>query len=36
MTGQVPTFMIGSDAFQEADYRRHQTRPCTKMNWLVK
>ncbi len=35
LTGQVPTFMIGSDAFQEAD-TVGITRPCTKMNWLVK
>ena len=35
MTGQVPTFMIGSDAFQEAD-TIGITRPCTKHNWLVK
>ncbi|SFR10840.1 acetolactate synthase 3 large subunit [Poseidonocella sedimentorum] len=35
LTGQVPTFMIGSDAFQEAD-TIGITRPCTKMNWLVK
>ncbi|MDK3074289.1 acetolactate synthase 3 large subunit [Sedimentitalea sp. JM2-8] len=34
-TGQVPTFMIGSDAFQEAD-TIGITRPCTKHNWLVK
>ena len=34
-TGQVPTFMIGSDAFQEAD-TVGITRPCTKHNWLVK
>ena len=35
LTGQVPTFMIGTDAFQEAD-TVGITRPCTKMNWLVK
>ena len=35
LTGQVPTFMIGSDAFQEAD-TVGITRPCTKNNWLVK
>ena len=35
MTGQVPTFMIGSDGFQEAD-TVGITRPCTKHNWLVK
>ncbi|WP_158968017.1 acetolactate synthase 3 large subunit [Chachezhania sediminis] len=34
-TGQVPTFLIGSDAFQEAD-TVGITRPCTKHNWLVK
>ena len=34
-SGQVPTFMIGSDAFQEAD-TVGITRPCTKHNWLVK
>ncbi len=35
ITGQVPTFMIGTDAFQEAD-TVGITRPCTKHNWLVK
>ena len=35
MSGQVPTFMIGSDGFQEAD-TVGITRPCTKHNWLVK
>ncbi len=35
LTGQVPTFMIGNDAFQEAD-TVGITRPCTKHNWLVK
>ena len=35
LTGQVPTFLIGSDAFQEAD-TIGITRPCTKHNWLVK
>ena len=35
LTGQVPTFMIGSDAFQEAD-TVGITRPCTKHNWLVR
>jgi acetolactate synthase-1/2/3 large subunit len=35
ISGQVPTFMIGSDAFQEAD-TVGITRPCTKHNWLVK
>ncbi|MEZ5722760.1 MAG: thiamine pyrophosphate-binding protein [Paracoccaceae bacterium] len=34
-TGQVPTFMIGTDGFQEAD-TVGITRPCTKHNWLVK
>ncbi|MDG1289540.1 MAG: acetolactate synthase 3 large subunit [Lentibacter sp.] len=34
LTGQVPTFMIGTDAFQEAD-TVGITRPCTKHNWLV-
>ncbi len=34
-SGQVPTFMIGNDAFQEAD-TVGITRPCTKHNWLVK
>lgn len=33
-TGQVPTGMIGSDAFQEADVVGI-TRPCTKHNYLV-
>ncbi len=35
ISGQVPTFMIGTDAFQEAD-SVGITRPCTKYNWLVK
>ncbi len=35
LTGQVPTFMIGTDAFQEAD-TVGITRPCSKHNWLVK
>ena len=35
LSGQVPTFMIGSDAFQEAD-TVGITRPCTKHNWLAK
>ncbi|PRX31929.1 acetolactate synthase, large subunit [Meinhardsimonia xiamenensis] len=35
LSGQVPTFMIGNDAFQEAD-TVGITRPCTKHNWLVK
>ena len=34
-TGQVPTPMIGVDAFQEADIVGI-TRPCTKYNYLVK
>jgi len=34
-SGQVPTFMIGTDGFQEAD-TVGITRPCTKHNWLVK
>ncbi|MEX2672424.1 MAG: biosynthetic-type acetolactate synthase large subunit [Phycisphaeraceae bacterium] len=34
-TGQVATFAIGSDAFQEADVTGI-TRPCTKWNVLVK
>jgi len=35
ISGQVPTTLIGSDAFQEAD-TVGITRPCTKHNWLVK
>ena len=35
ISGQVPTSLIGSDAFQEAD-TVGITRPCTKHNWLVK
>ncbi|KPV40425.1 acetolactate synthase 3 catalytic subunit [Thiohalorhabdus denitrificans] len=35
ITGQVPTAMIGNDAFQEAD-TVGITRPCTKHNFLVK
>jgi acetolactate synthase-1/2/3 large subunit len=35
LTGQVPTLMIGNDAFQEADIVGI-TRPCTKHNYLVK
>jgi acetolactate synthase-1/2/3 large subunit len=35
LSGQVPTFMIGNDAFQEAD-TVGITRPCTKHNWLVR
>ena len=34
-TGQVPTHLIGNDAFQEAD-TVGITRPCTKHNYLVK
>jgi acetolactate synthase-1/2/3 large subunit len=34
-TGQVPTHLIGNDAFQEAD-NVGITRPCTKYNFLVK
>ncbi len=34
-TGQVPTGLIGNDAFQEADIVGI-TRPCTKHNYLVK
>ncbi|MDD7910370.1 acetolactate synthase 3 large subunit [Pseudovibrio exalbescens] len=35
ITGQVPTNLVGSDAFQECD-TVGITRPCTKHNWLVK
>ena len=35
ISGQVPTHLIGSDAFQEAD-TVGITRACTKHNWLVK
>jgi len=35
ISGQVPTHLIGTDAFQEAD-TVGITRPCTKHNWLVK
>ncbi|MBB2971064.1 acetolactate synthase-1/2/3 large subunit [Mesorhizobium sp. RMAD-H1] len=35
ISGQVPTTLIGSDAFQECD-TVGITRPCTKHNWLVK
>ena len=35
ITGQVPTSLIGSDAFQECD-TVGITRPCTKHNWLVR
>ncbi len=35
ITGQVPTHLIGSDAFQECD-TVGITRPCTKHNWLVR
>jgi acetolactate synthase-1/2/3 large subunit len=34
-SGQVPTLLIGNDAFQEADIVGI-TRPCTKYNYLVK
>ena len=35
ITGQVPTHLIGNDAFQECD-TVGITRPCTKYNYLVK
>ena len=35
IAGQVPTHLIGTDAFQECD-TTGITRPCTKHNWLVK
>jgi acetolactate synthase-1/2/3 large subunit len=35
LTGQVPTHLIGTDAFQEAD-TVGITRSCTKQNYLVK
>ena len=35
LSGQVPTMLIGNDAFQEADIVGI-TRPCTKYNYLVK
>jgi acetolactate synthase-1/2/3 large subunit len=35
VTGQVPTHLIGNDAFQEVDIVGI-TRPCTKHNYLVK
>jgi len=35
LCGQVPTHLIGNDAFQEAD-TTGITRPCTKHNYLVK
>ncbi|MCL5673047.1 MAG: biosynthetic-type acetolactate synthase large subunit [Deltaproteobacteria bacterium] len=35
ITGQVPTSLIGNDAFQEAD-TVGITRPCTKHNYLVR
>jgi acetolactate synthase I/II/III large subunit len=35
LTGQVPTHLIGNDAFQEAD-TTGITRSCTKHNYLVK
>jgi acetolactate synthase-1/2/3 large subunit len=34
-SGQVPSLMIGNDAFQEADIMGI-TRPCTKHNYLIK
>ncbi|MGD8946040.1 MAG: thiamine pyrophosphate-binding protein, partial [Desulfobacterales bacterium] len=34
LTGQVPTHLIGNDAFQEVDIVGI-TRPCTKHNYLV-
>jgi acetolactate synthase-1/2/3 large subunit len=35
ISGQVPTHLIGTDAFQECD-TTGITRTCTKYNWLVK
>ena len=35
ISGQVPTHLIGTDAFQEAD-TTGISRPCTKHNYLVK
>ena len=35
ITGQVPSHLIGSDAFQECD-TTGITRPCTKHNYLIK
>ena len=35
ISGQVPTHLIGTDAFQECD-TTGITRPCTKHNWLAK
>ena len=35
LTGQVPSHLIGTDAFQEAD-TSGITRPCTKYNYLIK
>jgi acetolactate synthase I/II/III large subunit len=35
ISGQVPTALIGTDAFQECD-TVGITRPCTKHNWLVR
>jgi acetolactate synthase-1/2/3 large subunit len=35
ITGQVPSFLIGTNAFQEAD-TTGITRPCTKHNYLIK
>ncbi|ERM03380.1 acetolactate synthase [Brucella intermedia 229E] len=36
ISGQVPTTLIGSDAFQECDTIGITRPPCTKHNWLVK
>jgi acetolactate synthase-1/2/3 large subunit len=35
ISGQVPSHLIGTDAFQESD-TVGITRPCTKHNWLVR
>ena len=35
LSGQVPTHLVGTDAFQECD-TVGITRSCTKMNWLVR
>ena len=35
ISGQVPSHLIGTDAFQECD-TTGITRPCTKHNYLVK
>ncbi|MFT6213217.1 MAG: acetolactate synthase-1/2/3 large subunit [Alphaproteobacteria bacterium] len=35
ISGQVPSHLIGTDAFQECD-TVGITRPCTKQNWLIK